>query len=146
MHLRAAALRYWSKMTRLWVGHFKTISGRFLANYIHSFHKTEALTVILKCLTYSNLNWIKSYDTNHIFFASSFSQFCKNFFWKFMTHKWSFYDHFLPFFCHRYDYFLTTVWSSNNCLMTTSDDCLKIARNYLKPAVSTAKGFQATSQ
>jgi hypothetical protein len=43
-------------------GHLKTISGHFFANYIDVFHKTEDQTVILRCLTCLNLNWIKSYD------------------------------------------------------------------------------------
>ena len=82
------------KRTRLWVGHFNTISGHFFANYINSFPKTEVLAVILKCPTYSNLNWIKI----TLFFASSFLQFCKKKTWKFMTHKWPLYDYFWPFF------------------------------------------------
>ena len=43
-------------------GHFTTIYGRFSANYNKIFHKTEAQTVILRCLVYLYLDWIKSYD------------------------------------------------------------------------------------
>ena len=39
----------------------------FFANYIKIFHKTEVLTVIQRCITCLNLNWIKSYDIKHIF-------------------------------------------------------------------------------
>ena len=51
-------LKLWSEMnqTRLEVGHFKTVSGHFFDNYINSLHKTEDLTVILRCLTLKNLN------------------------------------------------------------------------------------------
>ena len=74
--LRLLWTKDWSemKMTRLWVGHFKTIAGHFFANYINSFHKIE---VILKCPTYSNLNWIKCYDTNHIFWLPVFCNFVR---------------------------------------------------------------------
>ena len=41
-------------------GHFSTISGHFFANYINIFHKTGIPTIILRCLTCLNLNWIKS--------------------------------------------------------------------------------------
>ena len=56
-----------TKITKLGVGHFTSISGHFFTNYIDSFHKTEILTVILKDPTCQNLNWIKSYDLNHKF-------------------------------------------------------------------------------
>ena len=51
------------KKENLWLinGHFMTISGHFFANYIKIFHKTEILTVILRCLVCLNPNWIKSY-------------------------------------------------------------------------------------
>ena len=85
----------WSetKRTILGVDHFTTISGHSLANYINSFHKT--VTVTMKC---PNHNWIKSYGIKHIFFASSFLQFCKKKERKFMTHKWPLNDHFWPIF------------------------------------------------
>ena len=54
-----------TKMTKLGVGHFISISGYFSANYINNFHKPEVLTVILKDPTCQNLNWIKSYNINH---------------------------------------------------------------------------------
>ena len=56
-------------------GHFMTISGHFFVNYMNIFHKTEISTVILRCLTYLNLNWIKSYNIKHKFFHFCF--FCK---------------------------------------------------------------------
>ena len=36
--------------------HFKPISGHFFANSINFFHKTEALTVILRCLKYVSIS------------------------------------------------------------------------------------------
>ena len=42
---------------------FSTISSQFFAIYISIFHKTEVLTIILKCWTGLNHNWFKSYDT-----------------------------------------------------------------------------------
>ena len=56
-------------------GHFMTISGHFFVNYMNIFHKTEISTVILRCLTYLNLNWIKSYNIKYKF--SHFWFFCK---------------------------------------------------------------------
>ena len=40
-------------------GHFTTISGHFIANYVNIFHKIGVPTVILSCLKCLNLNWIK---------------------------------------------------------------------------------------
>ena len=63
------------KETTFWDGHFRTLSGHSVANYICIFHKTEVLTVILMCLLSLNLNWIKSYDiilVEIIFFHASF--------------------------------------------------------------------------
>ena len=63
-----------TKSTKLEVGHFTSISGHFLANYIDSFHKTEVLTVILMGQTCQNLIWIKSYNINHkVFYFLLFS-------------------------------------------------------------------------
>ena len=53
------------KETTFWVGHFTTISGHSIANYINIFHKTEVTTVILRCLTSPNLNWVKSDHINY---------------------------------------------------------------------------------
>ena len=53
-------------------GHFTTIYGRFSANCNKIFQKTEAQTVILRCLVYLCLDWIKSYDiilVKNIFFS-----------------------------------------------------------------------------
>ena len=50
---------------------FMTISGHFNANYTNIFHTIEVQTVILKCLVYLYLNWIKSYNiilVKNIFF------------------------------------------------------------------------------
>ena len=58
-------LPFWKKKAEnicLINGHFKTSSGRFLANYTAVFLKTEDQMVILRCLTCLNLNWIKCYD------------------------------------------------------------------------------------
>ena len=44
------------------VGHFTTISGNFSTSYIEIFHKTEVQMVILRCLVWLFLNWIKSYN------------------------------------------------------------------------------------
>ena len=55
-------------VTIVYVGHFTTISGHYFANFIKIFYKTKMLTVILECLRYLNLNWIKRYDIKHNFF------------------------------------------------------------------------------
>ena len=52
------------KETTFWDGHFRTLSGHSVANYIIIFHKTEVSTVILRYLLSLNLNWIKSSDIN----------------------------------------------------------------------------------
>ena len=65
------------KETTFWVGHFTTISGHFIANYINTFHKTEVLIVILRCLMSLDLNWIKSYNINHKKFDNCVLQFWK---------------------------------------------------------------------
>ena len=44
-------------------GRFTTIFGHFFANCFCDFHKTEVQTVIFRCLTGLDFNWIKSYDT-----------------------------------------------------------------------------------
>ena len=60
---------------------FSTISGHFFANCMFILHKTEVLTVILKCLKSLNPNWYKSYDTKpknakkHTFVFFSFFHF-----------------------------------------------------------------------
>ena len=83
------------KETALTVGHFTTISGLFSANYINIFHKNGVQTNILRCLTYLNLNWIKSYNIKHIFIHfRGFSILEEK---KFIPHKRPFYDHFWPF-------------------------------------------------
>ena len=40
-------------------GHFTTISNHFSDNFTTIFHKTEVQKVILRCLEYLCLNWIK---------------------------------------------------------------------------------------
>ena len=37
-------------------GHFMTVSGHIFDNYINNFHKTEDLTIILRCPTLKNVN------------------------------------------------------------------------------------------
>jgi hypothetical protein len=37
-----------SNVTKVWDGHFKTISGHFFAIYIEIFHKIWVLTVIMR--------------------------------------------------------------------------------------------------
>ena len=61
-----------SNVTTFVFGNFTTISGHFFVNYMNIFHKTEISTVILRCLTYLNLNWIKSYNIKHKFFHFCF--------------------------------------------------------------------------
>ena len=56
------------KETTFRVGHFTTISGYFVGNYIYIFHKTEVMKIILRCLTCLNLNWIKRYHLNYNLF------------------------------------------------------------------------------
>ena len=55
-----------------------TFSGHFLAIRMFIFHKTEVLTVILRCLTGLTYYWFKSYDTKrkyfHFFFFCDFVQ------------------------------------------------------------------------
>ena len=63
--LRVHASRRTTKKSQLINSHFKTIYGNFFANYMFIFHKTKIQTVILRCLTITNLNFYKSYDTKH---------------------------------------------------------------------------------
>ena len=85
------------KETNFRVGLFTTISGKFFADYINIFYKTEVQTII--CLMCLNLNWIKSYYIKHFFFHfRGFFQFWKKK-WKFVIHKLPFYDHFWSLFC-----------------------------------------------
>ena len=42
-----------------------SISCHIFAKYMKIFHKTEVPTVILRCLTRLNSNWIKNYDAKH---------------------------------------------------------------------------------
>ena len=75
---------------------FTTIPGNFFAMCVFIFHKTEVLTVILRCLTGLNLNWVKSYGLRcslrpHA--SSANSQ-------KIATDKWLCNDHTWPFFAN----------------------------------------------
>ena len=45
-----------------------TIPRQFFAICVYIFHKTEVLTVILRCLTGLTYDWFKSYDTKHEYF------------------------------------------------------------------------------
>ena len=55
-----------------------TFSCHFLAIPMFIFHKTEVLTVILRCLSGHTYDWFKSYDTKrkyfHFFFFCDFVQ------------------------------------------------------------------------
>ena len=64
-----------SKETTFEFGHFTTISGHFFVNCMNIFHRAEISTVILRCLTHLNINWIKSNYIKHTFFHFWF--FCK---------------------------------------------------------------------
>ena len=50
-------------LENLWLinNHFLTVFGYFFPNFMNIFHKTEAQTVILRCLVRLNFIWIKSY-------------------------------------------------------------------------------------
>ena len=52
-------------LTQLWIWPFYDHFSHFFTSYINIFHKTKVQTVILRCLTSLNLNWIKSYYMNH---------------------------------------------------------------------------------
>ena len=45
-----------------------TIPGHFFTICVYIFHKTEVLTVILRCLTGLIYYWLKSYDAKRIYF------------------------------------------------------------------------------
>ena len=84
------------KSTKLWVGHFTTISGNFFANYINIFRKTEVLTIILRFLMGLNLDWFKSYGLRCSLrprASSANSQ-------KIATDKWPCNDYTWPFFAN----------------------------------------------
>ena len=79
----------------------------FIANYINIFHKTEVLTVILRCLMSLNLNWIKSYDINY----KLFWQLCFSILEEKKASKMAIFWPFVVFFwqLHRY---LSQNWDS----------------------------------
>ena len=52
-------------LTQLWIWQFYNHFSHFFTSYINIFYKTKVQTVILRCLTSMNLNWIKSYYMNH---------------------------------------------------------------------------------
>ena len=62
------------KQNNLWVRHFTTLSGHFLANYTNIFLKIELQAIILMCLTCLNLICIK--QKTH-FFICVFCNFVK---------------------------------------------------------------------
>ena len=95
------------KETTFRVGHFTTISGHSIANYINIFHKTEVPTVILRCLMSLNLNWIKSYDINY----KLFWQLCFSILEEKKASKMAIFWPFVVFFwqLHRY---LSQNWDS----------------------------------
>ena len=96
------------KETTFWVGHFRTISGHSVANYISIFHKTEVPTIILRCLMSLNLNWIKSYDINY----KLFWQLCFSILEEKKASKMAIFWPFVVFFwqLHRY---LSQNWDSD---------------------------------
>ena len=102
--------KVWSeiKETTFQVGHFTTISGHSIANYINIFHKTEVPTVILRCLMSLNLNWIKSYDINY----KLFWQLCFSILEEKKASKMAIFWPFVVFFwqLHRY---LSQNWDSD---------------------------------
>ena len=61
-------VNYVSKRMSLINDHCTTISGHFFAICMFLFHKTEVLTVILRCLTGLTYDWLKSYDTKGKYF------------------------------------------------------------------------------
>ena len=76
------------KNENLWLinGHITTISGHFSADYSRIFHKADVQTVILMCLVYLYINWIKSYI---IKFVKSFFFSClKMHYFKAILPKW----------------------------------------------------------
>ena len=85
-----------------------TISGHFFAICMLIFHKTEVLTVILRCLTGLNLDWVKIYGLRCNFrpYASSANS------QKIATDKWPFLDHIWPFFGHLH-VCLSQNWDSD---------------------------------
>ena len=88
--------------------HFTTISGHFSANCMFVIHKTEVPTVILRCLTGLNLDWIKSYG----FRCRWRPRICLANSQKIATDKWPFYYLFWPFFCQLYAN-LSQNWDSD---------------------------------
>ena len=52
-------------LTQLWIWPFYGHFSHFFTSYINIFYITKVQTVILRCLTSLNLNWIKSYYMNH---------------------------------------------------------------------------------
>ena len=103
--------KVWSeiKETTFQVGHFMTISGHSIANYINIFHKTEVPMVILRCLMSLNLNWIKSYDINY----KLFWQLCFSILEEKKASKMAIFWPFVVFFwqLHRY---LSQNWDSDS--------------------------------
>ena len=71
---------YLSKTVLKWMSLYKRplydLSGLFFAVCMFIFHKTEVLTVILRCLTGLTHDWFKSYDTKRKYFHFFFLKFC----------------------------------------------------------------------
>ena len=51
-------------------GPFMTIFGTFFRHYTNIFHKTIDQTIIVSCLMYLNLNWIKSQGVKYKLFQN----------------------------------------------------------------------------
>ena len=83
--LKVCAIDWCAKnLTQLWIWPFYDNFSQFFTSYINIFYKTKVQTVILRCLTSLNLNWIKSYYMNH---KHCVFQFWKKKTWKFKFQK-----------------------------------------------------------
>ena len=72
-----------------------TFSGHFFTMCVPIFHKTEVLTVILRCRTCQNLDWVKSYGLRCNLSLCASSANSK----KIEADKLPFLDHIWPLFC-----------------------------------------------
>ena len=77
-------------LTQLWIWPFYDHFSHFFASYINIFYKNKVQTIILRCLTSLNLNWIKSYSLIATLFDNCVFQFRKRKKWKFKFSKWPF--------------------------------------------------------
>ena len=87
---------------------YMTVSGHFFTICMVIFHKTEVETVVLKYLTYLNLNQLKSYGVKCILSLCPTLANSE----KIATDKWWFYHYFWPVFCQLH-VCLSQNWSSD---------------------------------